>query len=53
VDKGFTQAQLAIDSDLVIFISGVENSKISPSLIYVKQLAYALGTDIRQLLVFQ
>ena len=53
-DKGFTQAQLAIDSDLDIsYISRIENGRISPSLIYITHLAEALGVDMNQLITFQ
>nr|WP_315240128.1 helix-turn-helix transcriptional regulator [uncultured Flavobacterium sp.] len=52
--KGFTQAQLAIDSDLDIsYISRIENGKISPSLIYITHIADALNVDIKQLVAFQ
>lgn len=51
--RDFTQAQLAIDSDLDIsYISRIENGKISPSLIYLKYIADTLGIDIKELLVF-
>lgn len=52
--KGFTQAQLAIDSDLDIsYISRIENGKISPSLIYITHIADALNVDIKQLVSLQ
>lgn len=52
--KGFTQAQLAIDSDLDIsYISRIENGKISPSLIYITHIAAALNVDIKQLVSSQ
>lgn len=52
--KGFTQAQLAIDSDLDIsYISRIENGKISPSLIYITHIADALNVDIKQLVALQ
>jgi transcriptional regulator with XRE-family HTH domain len=52
--KGFTQAQLAIDSDMDIsYISRIENLRISPSLIYITHLAEALGVDMKQLISFQ
>lgn len=51
--RNFTQAQLAIDSDLDIsYISRIENGKISPSLIYLKYIADTLGVDINELFAF-
>ena len=53
-DKGFTQPQLAVDSDLdVSYISRIENGRISPSLIYIKHIADALSVDLKQFFVFQ
>ena len=51
--KGFTQAQLASDSDVDIsYISRIENGRISPSLIYITHMADALGVDMKQLISF-
>lgn len=52
--KNITQAQLAIDSDIDIsYISRIENGKISPSLIYLKFMADALGVEIKELFDFE